>query len=184
MDQKNVKDKDKDGIMLDSNIEKDIYVWVQMERPFKKRNREFWLTAIAILILVSVLFVYMKEFLLIMSLFSALFLFYAMSTVEPHRIKYRLTNRGIYWGDSRMEWDLLKRFWIKNSLDSEVIYFETHLRFPRQVSMVINKEDKEELKKIIARRIPCLDDSPVFVDKIANWASKKFPLETKKSENK
>ena len=75
MDQKNVKDKDKDGIMLDSNIEKDIYVWVQMERPFKKRNREFWLTAIAILILVSVLFVYMKEFLLIMSLFSALFYF-------------------------------------------------------------------------------------------------------------
>ena len=174
------KVKEQEEIAMDMNIEKDIYEWVQMERPFKKRNKEFWITAIAILVLVSVIFIFIKEFLLIVALFSALFTYYALSTVEPHQIRYRITNRGIYWGDSRMEWELLRRFWIKSNLDSEAVFFETNLRFPRQVSMIINPEDKEKLKKIIARRIPCLDDSPEFVDKVTNWFGKKFPLESKK----
>jgi len=172
--------KEKDELFLDMNLEKDIFEWEQMERPFKKRDKEFWVTSLAILILVSVIFIYLKEFLLVVALSSALFLYYAMSTVEPNKIRYRITNRGIYWGDSRMEWDLLRRFWIKPNLDSEAVFFETHLRFPRQVSMIINPEDKETLKKIIARRVPCLDDSPEFVDKVTNWVSKKFPLETRK----
>ena len=174
-----------DGLIMDINLEKDMFVWSQMERPFKKRNKEFWLTSLAILILVSVIFFFMKEFMLVMALFSALFLYYVMSTVPPSVIKYRITNRGIYWGDSRMEWEYLKRFWIKSNLDSEAIYFETHLRFPRQLSMIINPEDKEYLKKIISRRIPCLDDSPQFVDKVNNWISKKIPMDSvKKNEQK
>lgn len=181
MEKKKYEDQD-DGMIMDMNIEKDIFNWSQMERPFKKRNREFWLTSMAILILVSIIFVFMKEFMLVVALFSILFLYYVMSTVPPSVIKYRITNRGIYWGDSRMEWDLLKRFWMKPNLDSEVVYFETYLRFPRQVSIVINPEDKDFLKKLIARRIPCLDDSPQFVDKLNLWISKKIPMDSKKAQ--
>jgi len=178
---KDMKHKDKSEMVMDMNIEKDLYEWVQMDRPFKKRDREFWLTAIAILVLISIIFIYLKEFLLVVALFSALFLYYTLSTIEPNKIKYRITNRGIYWGDSRMEWGMLRRFWIKPSLDSEVINFETNLRFPRQVAVIINPEDREKIKNIIARRIPCLEESPQLTDKVTNWFGKKFPLESKKA---
>jgi hypothetical protein len=56
---------------------------------------------------------------------------------------------------------------------------ETKMRFPRQVLIVIDPADKEEIKKIIVKRIPLIDDSPKLVDKIGAWFSKKFPLETK-----
>jgi len=173
--------KEKDKITyVDNNLEKDLYVWEQVERPFKRKDKNFWMTAIVLLILVSMIFFYMKEFLLIVALFSALFLFYTLSAIEPNKIKYKITNRGIYFGDSRIEWSLLNHFWIKKNLDSDAIYFETNLRFPRQICIIISSESIEELKKIIARRVPMLEDSPEFVDKVTKWFGKKFPLESKK----
>ena len=141
MEQKKINEKD-DGMVMDMNIEKDIFAWTQMERPFKRRTREFWLTAIAILVLVSVIFIFIKEFMLVVALLSILFLYYTMSTVEPSTIRYRITNRGIYWGDSRIEWGLLKRFWIKPNLDSEAVFFETYLKKLKNPKYILNNIDK------------------------------------------
>jgi len=175
------KKKERDNLVyIDNNLEKNLFEWEQAERPFKKRDKNYWATMIVLLILVSTIFFYMKEFLLIVALFSGLFLYYALSAVTPQSIYYRITNRGVYSGDSRLEWALLNRFWIKQNLDSCVIYFDTNLRFPRQISIIVNEQDIETLKKIISRRIPMLEDSPEFVDKVTKWVGKKFPLETKK----
>jgi len=173
--------KDKEDITyIDNNLEKSLFEWEQAERPYKKRDKNYWVTTIVILILVSVIFFYMKEFLLIVALFSGLFLYYSMSAITPQNISYKITNRGVYYGGSRIEWALLNRFWIKQNMDSCVIYFDTNLRFPRQISVIINEKDTETLKKIISRRIPMLEDSPEFVDKVTKWVGKKFPLESKK----
>jgi len=119
---------------------------------------------------------------LIIALISALFLYYVLSTVPPQNIKYKITSRGIYFGESRYEWELLTRFWFKSSLDSEMIHFETALRFPRQVSLVINAEDKEKIKAIVVKKLPLIDESPNFVDKLTKKTLSWMPLERKNKE--
>jgi len=176
---KGAKD-DNNSMIVDLNEEKVLYEWESPERPFKRRNKEFWVTAIIILALVSVIFLFIKEIFLVVALFSVLFLYYVLSTIPPRNLINKITNRGVYYGDLRYEWPLLRRFWFGKSLDSKMIYFETNLRFPRQLALVITDKDFDKIKEVTVRRIPLLEESPNFLDKANVWFSKKFPLEGKK----
>jgi hypothetical protein len=169
---------------LDWNDEKIKFEWVAPERAYQKKDRDFWITVISILVLVSVILFFVKEFFLIIALISALFLYYVLSTVPPKDIKYKITNRGVYFGENRYEWDIFTRFWFKTSLSNEMIHFETILRFPQQISLVINKEDKERIKELVVKKLPLIDESPNFVDKLTKWGISKLPLEKKEAEIK
>ena len=97
-------------------IEKVWFEWQAPERTFQRRNRDFWITAISILVLVGVILIFIKEFYLIVALMSALFLYYGLSTVPPSTVTNKITNKAVYFGDLRYEWVLLRRFWFKTSV--------------------------------------------------------------------
>jgi len=166
-----------DKILVDTNEEKTLIEWKAPERAFKKRDKDFWITAIAILVLFSVVLIFIKEFFLIVALVSILFLYYVLSTVPPEIIEYKITNRYIRIGTAQYTWDTFLRFWFRNSLNSELLELETNLRIPRQISLVINSSDKDEIKKIILKKLPLFESSPSFVDKMAKWWSDKMPWE-------
>ena len=168
----------------DINEEKVLFEWEAPERAYQKRNKDFWVTAVAILILVSVILIFIKEFLLIVALISVLFMYYAMSTVPPKNIKNKITNWGIYFGELRYPWSNLDKFWFKKDLSNEVIYFGTVLKFPTAVSMVINSNDRDKLKEIVLKRIPLLNESPTFVDKLTKWFGEHLPLEERNKDKK
>ena len=167
----------------DWNEEKVLFSWEAPERAYQKKDRDFWITVVSILILVSVILFLVKEFFLIVSLISALFLYYVLSTVPPQNIKYKITNRGVYYGDGRYQWDMFDRFWFKKSLSNELVHFETVLRFPRQISLVINTEDKDKIKEIIIKRLPMIDESPNFTDKLTKKVVSWLPLEKKDKQD-
>lgn len=161
----------------DTNEEKTLFEWEAPERSFKKRDKDFWITVVAILVLFSVVLVFIKEFFLIVALVSVLFLYYVLSTVPPENVKYKITNRAIHFGDSQYNWNVLLRFWFRKSLNSELLEFETNLRIPRQISFVIKEEDKPKIKEIILKKLPLVESSPNFVDNMSKWFSDRMPLE-------
>lgn len=166
----------------DWNDEKVRFEWEAAERSYKKRDKDFWITVIAILVLVSVVLFFVKEFFLIIALMSALFLYYVLSTIPPEKLKYKITNRGVYFGETRYEWELLSRFWMGKTFDSEMIHFETILRFPAQISLVINPEDKEKIKEIVVKKLPLVEESPRFLDKLTKAVTSVIPLEKRKKD--
>ncbi len=168
----------------DLNEEKTLFEWDAPERAFKTRDRDFWVTAISILVLVSVALILIKEFYLIIALISLIFLYYVLSTVKPENVGCRLTNRGLYFGDHRYEWATFYRFWFGQSLGQDSLFFETILRFPRQVAIVINPQDKEKIKEILIKKMPMVESSPTFVDKLTKWFAKRLPLEDRNPEVK
>ena len=163
----------------DTSEERVLWEWTAAERAFKKRDRDYWITAIAILVLVSVILIFIKEFFLIVALVSLLFLYYVMSAVPPGEAKYKITNRGVYMGESPYYWNILEKFWFSNSLGFEMINFGTVLRFPRAITLVIRPEDKEKLKELIKKRIPLVENSPNFMDKLTRWFGERLPLENR-----
>ncbi len=166
---------DKD--LKNTNEEKTLFEWEAPERAFKKRNKDFWITVVAILTLFSVVLFFIQEFFLILALVSILFLYYVLSTIEPENIKNRITNRAIYFGKAEYEWDILERFWFNKSLDSHLLEFETNLNFPGQISLVINEEDKEKIKEVVLKKLPLIESSPNFIDKVTKWFGDRLPLE-------
>lgn len=166
-----------DTIMKDTNEEKSLFEWEAPERSFKKRDKDFWITAIAILVLFSVILIFIKEFFLVGALMSVLFVYYVLSTVPPQKIKNKITNRGVYFGETKYGWDILLRFWFKKSLNSDLLEFETNLRLPRQISLVINETDQDKIKEILLKKLPLLESSPTSMDKMAKWWSDRMPWE-------
>jgi hypothetical protein len=173
-----------DKALDDLNEEKVLVEWVAAERAFQKRDKDFWITAVAILVLVSVILIFIKEFFLIIALGSILFLYYVLSTVPPNDAKYKITNRGIYVGDGHYYWDMFEKFWFKSNLSSEMMHFGTVLRFPTTVSLVIRPQDKEKLKEVVVKKIPMVENPPNFVDKLTTWVGERLPLEKRDPRTK
>lgn len=185
MDREKTKQKVVENDFEDVSEERVLWEWTAAERAFQKKDRDYWITAIAILVLVSVILIFIKEFYLIIALASLLFMYYVLSAVPPGEIKYKITNRGVYMGETVYYWNVLEKFWFSNSLSSEMINFGTVLRFPRAITMVIKAEDKEKLKELIKKRIPLIENSPNFVDKLTKWFADRLPLENRTNkENK
>jgi len=170
--------RDLQAAIEDIREEKVLFSWEAPERTFQKRDKDFWVTAIAILVLVAVILIFVKEFFLIFAFASLLFLYYVLSTVPPGRAKNKITNRGVYFGELFYGWNDLIRFWFKPATDYMMINFESQMPFPRKVvSLLFETKDQEKIKEIVLKYLPLVEASPRFVDKSADWLSKRLPLE-------
>ncbi len=162
--------------------EKVLITWTAPERTFKTRDKEFWVTAIAILILVSVILFFVKEFFLILALMALIFLYYVLSTVPPGNIQNKITTKGIYVGSTHCyNWDFLKRYWFKTQFDQTILSLETKINFPRVISLIIPLKYRKKIEKIMNKYLPYEESPPGFVDKLTAWTINRLPLEDKNS---
>jgi transcription termination factor NusB len=157
--------------------EKDLFVWQIAARPYKKRSKEYYTTIASIVLLVAIILLFIKEWLLIVVIFSLTFVSYALATVKPETVSHKITTWGIVTGDKKYKWEDLARFWFSQKFTSTLMHVETRLSFPRQLILLVNEHQKEVEKivgKYLTQEIPDL----TFMDKAADWLQKKVPLET------
>lgn len=154
--------------------EKNLVSWRAPARPFKRRNREFYVTIIAIAALVGLILFLVEGFMPVILIISLVFLFYVLSTVEPEEIEYKVTNKGIKIADRRTDWDFILRFWFTRRFDNSLLIIET-VNLPGRLEIVIDQSKKKEIRKNLFKYIPEEKTPPSTLDKAANWFSKKLP---------
>jgi hypothetical protein len=154
--------------------EKDLVAWQAPARPFKRRNKEFYVTIIAIAAVVGLILFLVEGFMPVLLIISLVFLFYVMSTVEPDKIDYKITNKGIYVAGRKTDWDPLIRFWFSRRFDSQLLIIQT-TTLPGRLELVIEPEKKEEIKQTLLKYMPEEETPPSNLDRAANWFSKKIP---------
>jgi len=155
--------------------EKDILSWTAPARPFKRRNRQFYVTVIAIAAIVGLILFLVDGFLPVLLVVSVVFLFYVLSTVEPENIEYKITSMGIKIADTpRVDWNLMRRFWFTKRFDSELLVVET-ATFPGRLELVTGSDSKENLKNSLTKYIQFEEAPASNLDKAANWFAQKLP---------
>ena len=154
--------------------ERDIFVWKAPSRPFKRRNREFYVTLIAIAAIVGLVLFLVEGFMPVILIVSLVFLFYVLSTVEPENVEYKVTNKGISIATTKTTWDKMIRFWFTRRFDNTLLIFET-TNLPGRLELVINPEEKNALQKALLEYLPEEESPPSSLDKAANWFAKKMP---------
>jgi len=154
--------------------EKDLFSWHAPARPFKRRDREFWVSVIAIAAVVGFIFYIIEGIMPVLLLISLVFLFYILSTVVPEQIEYKITTWGVRIANRRTDWEFLGRFWFSKRLESDLLVFST-FNLPGRLELVINAKDKATLKKVIASHITEEEAPPTNLDRAANWVAKKLP---------
>jgi hypothetical protein len=154
--------------------EKDLVTWTAVSRPFKRRNREFYITLIAIAAIVGLVLFLAEGFMPVLLIISLVFLFYVLSTVEPEKIEYKITNRGIQIAGTKTEWNLISRFWFSRRFESQLLVIQTR-NLSGRLELVIDPEKKEEIRKALLKYIPEEEVPPSGLDRAAVWFSKKLP---------
>lgn len=155
-------------------LEKDLVTWTAPARPFKRRDRQFFVTLIGMAGVAGLVLFLIEGFLPVLLIVSLVFLFYVMATVEPQNLEYKITNKGIKIDGRLTDWNMMGRFWFTKRLDSELLVIETRV-LPNRLELVIGTDVKEKIKKVLTDYLIHEELPPSNIDKAVNWFSKKMP---------
>lgn len=159
--------------------EKVLISWQVASRPFKKRNREVFLTSGAIVALISLILLFAKEFLLIAVILSVYFVFWVLNSVAPDKTEHTITSKGIITGEKTYPWENLVRFWFTEKWDHQILNIETKKTFPRQLMILLpeGKMHLDKIKKILNENLKREAPTNTWLNGASSWLQKKVPLE-------
>lgn len=150
--------------------------WKSPSRVFKKRDREYFVNIGAIVLLLSVILVFAREFVLIATVLSIVFLIYVLSTVPPEEVKHRVTSLGIESAGHFYRWEELGDFWYEEQWGQNLIVLRPYMS--ARVIILLGDQDKVRLREYIAKHIPFREEPDrSWVDNTARWISEKIPLD-------
>ncbi len=155
-------------------LEKDLITWIAPARPFKRRDRQFYVTTISIAGMVCLILFLAEGAMPVILIISLIFLYYVMSTVSPDDLEYKITTKGVKVGTNRTDWQHLGRFWFSKRYDSDLLVFETAF-IPNRMELVIKGDNKEDIRKVLKEYLVEEEISPSKLDKAIEWFSKKLP---------
>ena len=162
------------AVVVRREPERDLVTWVASARPFKKRDRQYFVTIFAIAGIISLVIFLAEGLMPVVLIIALVFLYYILSTVPPEEIEYKITTKGIKIADKLIGWQLMNKFWFGHRMDNEVLFFDT-FQIPGRIELVINPEIKEVLEKEISAYIPFEKAADSNIDKLTNWVSQKLP---------
>lgn len=154
----------------------ELLVWEAPTRPFKKRDRTFFQTVIALAFLLVVISFFLREWLLIGSILAIVFLSYVLAAVPPSIIHNKITTKGIWVGDTFYKFSEILQYWFEHQLENTVLVLLTQMG--TEVNVVIPTGKKKEIDALLRDKL-VFREKPLknAIDKIGEWLQKSIPLE-------
>ncbi len=157
--------------------QEEVYLtWSSPSRLFKKRDKEYFTNIAAIVFLLSIILVFAREFVLIASVISIVFLVYVLSTVPPEEVQHKVTNLGIESAGHFYRWEELMEFWFETQWGQTMFVLRPYVGTRIIVLLGVQKEEK--VRELVARHIPFREvPDKTWVDNAASWLTQKIPLD-------
>lgn len=157
---------------------KTVLDWKSPARPFKRRDREYFTTIAAIVFLLAVILIFLKEFLLIGVILSFMFVSYVLATVPPEETDHKVTTEGITTGGKSYLWNELKDFYFTQKWGSPILNVNTKLKFPGRLIILLGSQDEKKLKEELGKYLSFRESPQItWMDKAAEWLSKRVQLD-------
>ena len=155
------------------------HTWSAPNRVVKEMSQKSAKTLIVIAVSVSLLFALMQEFLLIVVIASAGFLYYMLSKSPATEVKHEVSNHGVWYaGEQFYYWHELKHFFFKTDGAGTILCIDTIEKLPGRLFLTTDPTDKEKLKELFSKHIVFLEEEPKgLVDKMYGSAISKFALD-------
>ena len=147
-------------------------------RPFKPRTREFYRTIGAIVLLIAVILLFIREILLIGVVVATLFMFYVLSSVPPEKMKHKITPLGIETGTYFHRWEMLYEFWFDEKYGERMVVIRTLIGFPSHLIILLGDISPDRVRKLLSDKLPFRErPEKTWLDRAADWLGKNIPLE-------
>jgi hypothetical protein len=152
--------------------------WTAPGRPFRKRGKQYYLTALLIALLVEVILFLFSQYMLMLVVASILFVAFALASVPPSDFKYRISTEGITVEDHFFLWQELYDFYFKKREGVDVVHIRTHSLIPGELTLTLGNLDREHIKSTLLHYLPYREViRSTFMEKSGDWLARNFPLE-------
>ncbi len=155
-----------------------LYTWRALTRNFKRHDKEFYSTIIAVAILFSIVFFFIKEIFLIIVIWAGVFLVYALSNMPPEEVEHKITTQGITTMNHSYLWDDLGPFWFMESGGEKVLKVSSRGNIFGQMVLLLGNGDEAKIRDTLAKYLPYWEvPEKTFSDKVSEWLVQKFSFE-------
>ena len=156
---------------------REMFSWRAYERAYRPKDINWILNSILLVLVIIAILLFVRQFILIAVVLAVTFLVYVLATVPPEEIDYKITTEGIVLGDHNYIWSELLEFWFDEKYGYDLLVFETRLRFPNKLSIVLHDVDQEELQKFLVNYLP-YREKPIqtWIDQLSRKVERKLSL--------
>jgi hypothetical protein len=157
-----------------------LYSWESASRPFKKRTKEFYTNIAALIFLLCIILLFLKQIVLILVILALAFFVYTLSTVEPEKTVHKITTKGIETVGKKYLWEQLGRFWFQTKDKETLLTIENYFGLPNRIIMIVSPYDKDSIQSVLQKHL--IEEKPeeTQIEKMGRWLSEKFVLENSK----
>lgn len=157
---------------------KTLLSWQAPGRPFKERSKEYFINGFLIMLLVEAILFFFSQYMLMLLVFSLVFLAFALASVPPRMLHYKISTEGIRIENHFFIWEELYDFYFIRHHGKETLYVGTKMFFPGELSLTLGDLSPAEIKNILLHYLPFREYvEPSFLQKSGEWLEKNFPLE-------
>lgn len=154
--------------------------WSAPGRPFKKRTKQYYLTALLVMLLVEIILFLFAEYLLMVVVLSLVFVAFSLALVQPKNFHYRISSEGITVEDKFFLWKELYDFYFTKKDGYETLHVRTEAFIPGELILTLGNEQEEKIKKALLPYLSFREYvKPSFMERAGEWLAKNFPLENK-----
>jgi hypothetical protein len=154
--------------------------WIAPGRPFEKKSRQYYLTALLIMLLVEAILFLFSEFMLMFVVAALVFVTFALASIPPKDFKYRISGEGVQIEDRFYLWQELYDFYFYKKYNYSAIHIRTKDLIPGELIITMGNQPEESIKKALISYLPFREYvKPSFEDRVATWLVKNFPLDSK-----
>lgn len=152
--------------------------WRAPSRLFKKRDRVFFQTVFALVFLIGMILLLMKEILLIGVVLAIAFVGYVLATVPPEEIEHRITIKGFEIAGIMNRWEEISEFWFEDKWNQKILVLQRKFGFPLRVMALLGDQDPKAVKDKINEYVP-FKETPEksWMDKAGDWLHSRLPFE-------
>jgi len=156
-----------------------IYSWKAPLRPYKKRSKLILRFYVALSLLLSLIIFFFGDKILLLPIWSILFLFYTLTITPPPEVENKITTFGIESAGVIAAWENLSYFYFSRRFGFDTLTIVSQPPFFYHFYLVIpNNEVKEKVFSILTQHL-IYQEKPqkTLADKIADFFLNLLPEE-------
>jgi len=156
-----------------------IYSWKAPLRPYKKRSKIILRFYVALSLLLSLIIFFFGDKIILLPIWSILFLFYTLTITPPPEVENKITTFGIESAGVIASWENLSHFYFGRRFGFDTLTIVSQPPFFYHFYLVLpNNEVKEKVFSILTQHL-IYQEKPkkTLTDKIADFFLSLLPEE-------
>lgn len=156
-----------------------LFAWKSPLRPYMQRSPQIIRFYLAVTLLASLIIFFFGDRILLIPLWTLLFLFYVFTVTPPPEIEHKLTEFGVETSQIVYRWEDLDHFFFNKRFSYDILVIVTRWEDYAYLVVPDNKVKDKIMMIMTAHIIYKEEPKKNFTDKAVDWVLKFVPDESR-----